>query len=165
MSHWWILCTHQVWISPSPLTEATALLQLPSLPAPVLRHNSFSTKAEPKRTNLKTVRDLMVRELRRKEYMITRKWKSRKKLHGNLCKCCSSISKHEKSSEEHQAIVSYILMVPNNTHSHLTLWTVYAFLEPDNPFLFTWDSYIHREHCKGKTLGQDGYGCDWLRSA
>lgn len=125
----------------------------------------FFSETDSKRTNLRTVRYLMVQELRRKEYMTSGKWKFRKKLHGNLWKCCSSISKHDMSSEQHQAIVAYILMSPNNTRSPLTLWTVCASLEPDdNLFLFTWDSYSHRECCKGKDLGQDGYGYDGLRS-
>lgn len=92
----------------------------------------FSSKTKPKRTNLKKMRDLMVQELRRKEYMTSGKQKFRKKLHGNLCKCYSSISKHERSSEEHQDIVSQILMASNSTFSPLTLCL--CFLEPDIPF-------------------------------
>lgn len=41
MSLGWILHPYQVWISLSPLTEATALLQVPLLPPPVLRHDPF----------------------------------------------------------------------------------------------------------------------------
>lgn len=114
----------------------------------------FSTKAEPKRTNHKTDKGLIVQELRRKEYMSSGKWNFRKKLRGNLCECHSSISKHERSSEEHRVIVSCILMLPSNTHSHLIPWTVCASLEFDNPFLLYWGGYTHRECCKGKSPGQ-----------
>lgn len=71
VSHRWILCSHQVWISLSALREATALLQLTPLPAPVAGNYSFhfSSKAEPKRTALKTDKNPMVRELRKKKYM------------------------------------------------------------------------------------------------
>ena len=124
----------------------------------------FSSKTEPKRTNLKTDRGLMVQELRRKEYMTSGKWKFRKKFPCNLCKCCSSISKYERSSEEHWAIVSCILTLPNNTHSCLIPCTVCASLESDNPFLLYRGSYIRRECRKGKSLGQDGYGCKGLSS-
>lgn len=71
VSHRWILCSHQVWISLSALREATALLQLTPLPAPVAGNYSFhfSSKAEPKRTALKTDKNPMARELRKKKYM------------------------------------------------------------------------------------------------
>lgn len=71
VSHRWILCSHQVWISLSALREATALLQLTPLPAPAAGNYSFhfSSKAEPKRTALKTDKNPMARELRKKKYM------------------------------------------------------------------------------------------------